>query len=96
MDVKPEGICWVITIPGILAGNCRTTSRIASVPPVEAPMAIKSMPEFIKGVRAKPAGEAPDVEVATDAADMCERDAAETTEEAVADEETVLLCPTEP
>ena len=96
MDVKPEGICWVITIPGILAGNCRTTSRIASVPPVEAPMAIKSMPEFIKGVRAKPAGEAPDVEPEAEGAAVCEMDGAETAEEAVPAEETVLLCPTEP
>ena len=30
-----------MTMPGILAGNCRTTSRMASVPPVDAPIAIK-------------------------------------------------------
>ena len=37
----------MITIPGILAGKWRTTSRIASVPPVDAPMATKSKAELV-------------------------------------------------
>ena len=38
MAVKPAGICWVITTPGVSAGKFFTTSRMASVPPVDAPI----------------------------------------------------------
>ena len=37
MAVNPSGICWVMTIPGILPGSLFKTSRVASVPPVDAP-----------------------------------------------------------
>ena len=40
MAVKPAGMCWVITTPGVSAGKFFTTSRMASVPPVDAPIAI--------------------------------------------------------
>ena len=33
-------MCCTITVPGALAGNRISTSRMASVPPVDAPMAI--------------------------------------------------------
>ncbi len=36
--VKPGGMCWVMTMAGASAGIGTSTSRIASVPPVEAPM----------------------------------------------------------
>src|SRR3989344_518827 len=38
--VNPGGMCWVMTIAGESAGICTSTSLIASVPPVEAPMQI--------------------------------------------------------
>lgn len=38
--VKFGGICWTITIPGTLAGSLVKTSFMASVPPVDAPIAI--------------------------------------------------------
>ena len=40
MAVNPGGMCWVMTMPGIFWGNCFKTSSIASVPPVDAPMAM--------------------------------------------------------
>ena len=40
-----------MTIPGIFAGNWRTTSKIASVPPVEAPIAIRSTFPKLEGDR---------------------------------------------
>ena len=40
MAVKPAGMCWVMTTPGMFSGNCLSTSKMASVPPVEAPMAM--------------------------------------------------------
>ena len=36
--VKPGGMCWVMTMAGASAGMGTSTSRMASVPPVEAPM----------------------------------------------------------
>ncbi|MNY40969.1 hypothetical protein D3C86_1757490 [compost metagenome] len=36
--VKPPGMCWAMRIAGLLAGSGSSTARIASVPPVEAPM----------------------------------------------------------
>ena len=38
--VNPGGICCTITMPGIFAGRRRSTSRVASVPPVDAPKPI--------------------------------------------------------
>jgi hypothetical protein len=38
------GMCWAITIPGVDAGNLVSTEAMASVPPVEAPMAITMSP----------------------------------------------------
>ena len=35
--VNPGGICWTMTMPGISAGRRFITSKVASVPPVEAP-----------------------------------------------------------
>src|SRR5579862_5422795 len=35
------GICWVIRIGGTSAGNCASNLAIASVPPVDAPIAIR-------------------------------------------------------
>ena len=37
--VKPAGICWVTTTAGLSAGKSHSTTRSASTPPVEAPMA---------------------------------------------------------
>ena len=37
IPVNPGGICWTITMPGMSAGSRLSTSRVASVPPVEAP-----------------------------------------------------------
>ena len=48
--VKFAGMCWTMTIPGILGGIWVRTSLIASVPPVEAPMAITL---FVVSARAK-------------------------------------------
>ena len=39
--LKPAGMCWVRTMAGASAGICSSTTRRASVPPVEAPMAIR-------------------------------------------------------
>ncbi len=39
-SLKTAGICWVITTEGISAGSVVSISFIASVPPVEAPMAM--------------------------------------------------------
>src|SRR5690606_39937653 len=36
--VKPAGMCWVIMIAGLLGGSGSSTWRMASVPPVEAPI----------------------------------------------------------
>ena len=38
--VKLGGMCWTMTIPGIFAGSLVKTSLMASVPPVDAPIAI--------------------------------------------------------
>src|SRR5579863_3573028 len=35
------GICWVIRIGGTAAGNCASMLAMASVPPVDAPIAIR-------------------------------------------------------
>ena len=40
MAVNPSGICCVMTMPGISAGSCFKTARVASVPPVDAPSAM--------------------------------------------------------
>ena len=32
-------MCWTMTVPGASPGRDASTSRMASVPPVEAPMA---------------------------------------------------------
>jgi hypothetical protein len=37
--VKPEGICWTTTVPGISGGSWVIIFRKATVPPVEAPIA---------------------------------------------------------
>src|ERR1022692_4555808 len=34
------GMCWAITIPGVDAGSLVSTAAMASVPPVEAPIAM--------------------------------------------------------
>ena len=41
----------MMTMAGLFAGNCRTTSKIASVPPVEAPIAIRSTFPKLEGAR---------------------------------------------
>lgn len=50
MAVKPAGMCWVITTPGVSAGKFFTTSRMASVPPVDAPIAITVSGEAPRGI----------------------------------------------
>ncbi len=43
--VKPSGICCVTTMPGVFSGSSFSTLSVASVPPVDAPMAMIN--EFI-------------------------------------------------
>jgi len=45
-EVKPGGMCWAMTMGGQSGGISESTTRIASTPPVEAPMAISAPDEI--------------------------------------------------
>ena len=47
--MKCSGMCWTISIPGVVGGNSGIIFRKASAPPVEAPIAmILSYPELLQ------------------------------------------------
>jgi hypothetical protein len=46
--VKVSGMCWTMTMGGISAGSAARTSLIASVPPVDAPIAITVFCEQVR------------------------------------------------
>ena len=49
--VKDSGMCWVMSVPALLAGNARRTVSNAVVPPVEAPMARILLVVTVNGAR---------------------------------------------
>ena len=51
--LKAAGMCWVIRIGGASGGIASSTTRIASVPPVEAPMAMIGLPPRVPAACAR-------------------------------------------
>ena len=64
--LKAAGMCWVMTVAGASAGICSRITRIASVPPVDAPMAIRrSVVRYLIAVGCVLAADAPGCRRAT-------------------------------